>query len=379
MIVMVVMLVSYYVNIKRVFRYAKLYGIFRTLSKVNGRVRPRIPLWWLLKFPRYSRSGIKVGLVGCGQHAFSSIAYYLTVCTDSRIKFALDIDDKASSSLAYSYGAVDVHDDYYPNKFGVDLPELIYISSNHASHTDYAIEYIKHGCDVFIEKPVSINLEQLDRLSSVVDASQCRVYVGYNRPHSEAVNLIRKHTESQDMPFTLSCFVSGHFIPEDHWYRKSSEGTRVVANLGHWIDLFVFVLFWSRDLPHYVDITVSYSNIDMPSDNIVLTIVTPRQDLFSIVFTSRSEPFEGVNETINFQQNNVIAKVDDFRSLTLWIDDYYKTYKFRPKNNGHKATVLQPFVDSPGRSWDEIKTSTKLMLFIEEMVKNHITTDRFTL
>jgi len=346
---------------------------------VNGRLRLRIPLWWLLKFPRYSRNGIQVGLVGCGQHAFSSIAYYLSVSTNSQITFALDIDDKASSSLAYSYGAVDVHDDYYPNKLGVDLPELIYISSNHASHTDYAIKYIKYGCDVFIEKPVSINLEQLDRLSSVIDASQSKVYVGYNRPHSEAVSLIRKHTESLDIPFTLSCFVAGHYIPEDHWYRKSSEGTRVVANLGHWIDLFVFVLFWSRDLPHYVDITVSYSNIDMPSDNIVLSIVTPRQDLFSIVFTSRSEPFEGVNETINFQQNNVIAKVDDFRSLTLWIDDYYKTYKFRPKNNGHKATVLQPFVDSPGRSWDEIKTSTKLMLFIEEMVKNHITTDRFTL
>ena len=144
-----------YRNIKKVLRYIIIYGVFRALIKVVGRKRPKFKFWIILQFPWYSRKGKRVGLVGCGQHAFSSIAYYLTVSTDAKICFALDIDKKASFTLAYAFHAIDVEDEYHPSKVGVDKPDLIYISSNHASHTDYAIQYINYGCDVFIEKPIS--------------------------------------------------------------------------------------------------------------------------------------------------------------------------------------------------------------------------------
>ncbi len=364
-------------SVKKILRYIRIYGVLRTLTKVLGRLRPNLKLWLLLKFPNYSRSGKRIGLVGCGHHAFSSLAYYLTAASNSNIVFALDIDEKASSSLAVAYGATDVGSEYIPDKQGVALPDLVYISSNHASHTDYAINFLEYGCDVFIEKPVSINTEQLDKLSAVVSHSGRAVYVGYNRPHSPAIQLIKEYSTDKELPFTLSCFISGHFIPEDHWYRDPSEGTRIVSNLGHWIDLASYMLFWAKKPPEFLDVSVSYSNQNTPSDNIVVTIVSPRHDLITMTFTSRSEPFEGVNETINYQQSDLIAKVDDFRTTKIWKAERYKKYRHWPKNNGHKSTVLQPFASAERRQWNEIEYSTRLMLHIEEMVVSQTTQSRF--
>ena len=73
-------------DLYKVLRFVRIYGVFRTLSKVVGRLRPRLKFWVILKFPFYSSNGKKVGLVGCGHHAFSSIAYYLTTSTNCKHK-----------------------------------------------------------------------------------------------------------------------------------------------------------------------------------------------------------------------------------------------------------------------------------------------------
>ena len=362
---------------KKVFRYLKIYGFFRTLSKVVGRIRPKVRLWFVLKFPFYSRRGMRIGIIGCGQHAFSSIAYYLTVYTDSRLVFALDVDHKAASSLAYAYGAHDIGSTFSRDNSDLKVPDMVYISSNHSSHTDYAIKFMKYGCDVFVEKPLAISFAQLDELSKAVNMYNKKIYVGYNRPFSKAVAIVKNNISDYDSPFTLACFITGHFIADDHWYRDPSEGTRIVANLGHWIDLSVHMLSWADCLPSYLNVSISYSKSSTPSDNISVSITSSRNDLISLIFTSRSEPFEGVNETINFQQGDLIAKIDDFRVTKIWKRDQYRTYKHWPKNNGHKSCVLQPFNEDLSRSWGEVYLSTKLMLHIENMVKLTKTSSRF--
>ena len=229
----------------KVVRFVKIYGVFRTLSKVFGRLRPKLKFWVIIKFPFYSTKGKMVGLVGCGHHAFSSIAYYLTTSSNCNIVFALDTDSKASSSLAYAYNTIDMGNTYDPNKIGNINPDIVYISSNHASHTQYAIQFLERGCDVFIEKPICINNKELSMLSNAIEKTNQNIYVGYNRPHSPSIKIVKDNFIDNGAPFTLSCFISGQFLSENHWYRNPSEGTRIVSNLGHWIDISVHILLWS--------------------------------------------------------------------------------------------------------------------------------------
>jgi len=366
-------------KVSKVTRFVKIYGVYRTLSKIIGRLRPKFKFWLILKFPFYSSKGKNIGIVGCGHHAFSSIAYYLSTSTNCKIVFALDTDKKASSSLAYAYNAVDMGDSYNIEKIGNINPDIVYISSNHATHAKYAIEFLKLGCDVFIEKPIVISNEQLKDLSAAIKSTNQNIYVGYNRPHSPSIKVIRDHFIDNGSPFTLSCFISGHLIPDDHWYRNPSEGTRIVSNLGHWLDLSVHILLWSSKVAKYVDVTVSYSNINTPSDNIAVSLISSNNDLINITFTSRGEPFEGVSEMINFNKDDLIVQIDDHRVTKVWDDTFYRKHNHRPKNNGHKLTVLQPFGSVKVREWEEIELSSKLMLHIEQMVTSKETKSRFNL
>ena len=308
-----------------------------------------------------------MGIIGCGQFSYSAIAYFLTLSSKCKLTWCCDTNLNAAKTLAVAYGIKS-----YSEKCSEFLgdTDLVYIASNHATHTAYAIECMNAGCDVYIEKPISTTWNQLEQLLQAAKNSRRKVYVGYNRPHSPAIKEIFRNSTDKDLPFTLSCYVSGHFIPEDHWYRNPEEGTRVCGNLGHWLDLAVHMMYWGREEATNFNVTITYSDVKTPSDNFCVTLTTPRGDLIVLTFSSRSEPFEGVNESINFQQGELIAKVNDHRHAQLWIGERYIGKRYWPKNVGHKNAILQPFDSSMTREWAELVVSTKLMLCITDMVNN---------
>ena len=111
--------------------------------------------------------------------------------------------------------------------------------------------------------------------------------------------------------------------------------------------------------------------------SIAISLTSERGDLVNIVLTARSEPFEGINETINFQQGDVIAKIDDFRSMTVWKGPSVRRFNYWPKDVGHNLAIIQPF-SGIYRDWEEVEMSTLLMLFIADMVVNAENYSRFS-
>jgi predicted dehydrogenase len=354
-------------GIKKVIRFIGIYGVVRTLVKVAGRLRLMLPLWRLLYLLHPVRSGVRVGIIGCGQFSYSAIAYFLSTSTNSKLLWCVDIDLNAAKSMAAAFGMKQYAEDC--TSFLQDT-DLVYIASNHSTHTPYAVQCMKAGCDIYIEKPISTTREQFEELLAVAQETGKKIYVGYNRPHAPSIDLIRNNVPDKSLPLSLSCFITGHLIPDGHWYRDPKEGTRVCGNLGHWLDLAVHMMSWSNEPIESVEITISYSNKNTPSDNFTAVICTPRGDLVTLTFSTRGEPFEGVNESINFQQGDLIAKINDHRHTQLWIDKKYISKRHWPKNVGHKNAILQPFVSNRKRQWLELVISTELMLVITGMVQN---------
>jgi predicted dehydrogenase len=218
-------------------------------------------------------------------------------------------------------------------------------------------------------------------LLNSIKESDCDFYVGYNRPYSPAIRNLKKkfeNLENRQGKFSLNCFISAHDLPEDHWYRNPKEGTRICGNVGHWIDLMIHLYNWRGYFPKDYKVQIAYSNISAPDDNITISITNDIGDLTSITITARSEPFEGINETINFQYDTLIAKIDDFRGMTVWDEEKVNKERYWPKDVGHKRSVMQPFQDD-NRDLNEIVASTELMLHITEMVRNIETEREITL
>ena len=353
-------------KISKVLRYCSIYGFKRTFNKVSGRLRS-----FKIFSPKYLQNEPSIGLIGCGQFQFSTIAYYLSKGWSNKFSFCFDVDHSKANSLAEYYSVPEVVKDEEA-LYDRDQEDLIYIASNHASHATYAIKYLKKGVDVYCEKPISVSFDQFDSLLNSVKESNNNFFVGYNRPYSPAIRNLKERyriLNSDDGKFTLNCHISAHDIPGDHWYRNPEEGTRICGNVGHWIDLMIHIYNWRGYIPRQYKVQIAYSNKQEPDDNITISITNDIGDLTSITISARSEPFEGINETINFQYDTLIAKIDDFRKMTIWNEDKLYKKRYWPKDVGHKRSVMQPFHDQ-NRDLNEIIASTELMLYITEMVRN---------
>lgn len=353
--------VSLVESVLKLWRFAWLYGPRRAVFKAAGRLRRPVPLVW-----RRCRSP-DIAVIGCGQFAFATLGFFITRRFGRRLRWCFDSDSNAAESFARTLGVASTAEQADE---AITDPEtqFVYIASNHASHTEYALTALAAGKTVFVEKPVSVTRGQFAQLRASVRGHQGAIYAGYNRPFSGAVRQLKATLPGPRGALSLACFVSGHQIGADHWYREPHEGTRICGNAGHWIDLFVHVLAW-RGLPDHYCIQLLSGAPANADDDFSLAIATDAGDIFSLMLTARTEPFEGINETINLQWEDVIAKIDDFRKMTIWQGKHLRRHRFWPKDVGHRAGALQPFANSAGtRDWREVEASTLIMLRVAEMV-----------
>ena len=354
---------SYLTRIRKAYLTFRLYGFTRTYIKVFGRIRfrgmPRFPL-------TLSPSHRTIGIVGCGQFSTSAIGYFLKKNRGNVIAACYDIDPVPRDSFAWYYRCKSCAS--FDQLITLKNIDLIYIASNHASHTDYALKCLANGIAVFVEKPLSTSVAQFKELRETLTAKpESKIFLGYNRPFAPAIRELRTALLNHKGPITLSCFITGHKLSKDHWYRRPEEGTRICGNVGHWIDLAIH-LMWTKELkPETVNIQLTYGDLSEPDDNLVISMASNLGDVVSIGLSSRGEPFEGINETINCQCNDLICKIDDFRRMTLWQNNQLSKRRYFRKDVGHELSVLQPFTTFK-RDWKEIEISTSLMLAIAQLV-----------
>ena len=222
-------------KVKNSFVFRK-YGVFcKTLFKVLGRKRSALP-----SFIRLAQNR-DIGIIGCGQFAFSTIGSVVTKKFSNRIVDAFDIDQNARDEFAHFFSI------NQPSGSARDLlnnkaVKYVYVVSNHATPTKYALEALAAKKIVYVEKPLAVSMEQLSSIVNYLDRHDCKLFVGYNRPFSSAVKFFKDQPGSADGPFTINAFISGHSLSDDHWYRREGEGNRVCGNMGHWIDLAVHLL-----------------------------------------------------------------------------------------------------------------------------------------
>ena len=357
-------------DLQKLWRFSAIYGPRRAAFKAAARMR-RGSAKLLTFWPK--RDARDIGVIGCGQFAFATIGYVVTTQLGHRFAAHYDIEPHPAETFAHFFGSRTYESaDAIIADPGI---KTVYIASNHASHSDYAIAALIAGKEVYVEKPVAVTRSQLAQLMSARREASGQIYAGYNRPFSKAIRDLRPYCQYALGPLTLICTIFGHQIAPDHWYRKPEEGTRICGNIGHWLDLAVHILKWN-ELPEQWSITCIWSNPQARDDDLIITLTSARGDLISIVMTSRNEPFEGIAETILLQWGEVNASIEDFRSLTIRKGSLLERRRYWPKDVGHVRALLQPF-EPHKRNFEEVELSSHLMLAIADMVRNGTASSSF--
>jgi predicted dehydrogenase len=325
-------------RIRKALRYTRLYGPRRTVAKVRAQYHMRRRLEPLPAIATPPPSGGHVALVGCGNFAFSTIAYYLKREFGAVMRASMDTDVHHAASLCGAYGLRYYTDDA---RRIVDDPaiDLLYVASNHASHAEYAIDALERGKHVHIEKPHVVSDDQLVRLCRAMRASTARVALGFNRPTSRLGALLSERLGAQSGPAMLNWFVAGHELPPDHWYFRPEEGGRVLGNLCHWTD---FVL---RLVPREVryPITIRPTRWERSDCDIAVTYVFGDGTIAAITFSAKGHTFEGVRELFAAHRGDVLIALRDFQELVVETVARKEHVRLAFRDHGHRGRVVASY------------------------------------
>ena len=155
--------------------------------------------------------------------------------------------------------------------------DSVFITCPTAYHMVFALEAAKAGKHIFVEKPISDNIDKVRELFDICDSNGKVCYVGYNLRFNKNLIEIREDLEKLGRIFFVKAEV-GEYLPGwhiDEDYRKgyaarSDMGGGVVLTLSHEIDYIRWLFGEIRSVKAF---TGKVSNLDIDVEDTACIIM----------------------------------------------------------------------------------------------------------
>ena len=121
--------------------------------------------------------------------------------------------------------------------------DSVAILTRHDSHAPLTLRALEAGKHVFVEKPLAIVMEDVDRIEAAARASGRIVTVGFNRRFAPFARSLQEQISRRTAPAAVIMTVNAGSIPRDHWTQDpAAGGGRIVGEASHFIDLARFLV-----------------------------------------------------------------------------------------------------------------------------------------
>jgi predicted dehydrogenase len=173
---------------------------------------------------------LSVGVVGCG---FRAREYHLPAYRDTDLPVSIDCVCDLNGELATRAAEqFDVPAQYRDisemlKREEIDIVDVCVPPQGHAS---VALEAIRNGCDVFVEKPLALNTEECDTLLGAAEEHGAKLGVMhnmlYNKPFVTAKRQLAagRIGELTGVRILLTNPHDGRLAKPDHWYHDLPGG-----------------------------------------------------------------------------------------------------------------------------------------------------------
>ena len=181
-----------------------------------------------------------LGFVGSGNYA-TAVLIPAFKATGARLKVVASNAGVSGLHAARKFGFDETSTDTAGVIADPDVNAVV-ISTRHDSHAGLAIEALKAGKHVFVEKPLCLTLGELVAIEATAASSAGRLMVGFNRRFAPQVQRVKQLLAGAGGPKAFVMTVKAGAIPAEHWTQDSEiGGGRVVGEACHFIDLLRFL------------------------------------------------------------------------------------------------------------------------------------------
>jgi len=182
------------------------------------------------------KSKVCFAIIGTGGYASNMHLPNLSQMQDKyQLKAIMNRSPGSAAGLAVQYHAA-----YYTTNvqdiFDDKDIQMVMVCTRHNSHADYVCRALEAGKDVFVEKPLAISMEELDRINSTAQNTDRLVMVGYNRRFSAYIQEVKNRVKDRKTPLIIDYSMCAGFIPYDVWMHGAEGGGRIVGEGCHIVD-----------------------------------------------------------------------------------------------------------------------------------------------
>jgi len=189
---------------------------------------------------RKTETAITLGVIGAGgyvpamllPHFKTEGVEFRSIATASGLS-AHDVGKRFGFAYAVS-SAEEVLDD--------DEINLVVVGTRHDLHAELARKALERNKNVFVEKPLALNDEELDEVLHAAETSSGRLMVGFNRRFSPLAQQAKEIFANRETPLSIVYRVNAGHIPKEHWTQDPlAGGGRIVGEVCHFVDLMQFL------------------------------------------------------------------------------------------------------------------------------------------
>ena len=218
----------------------------------------------------------------------------------------------------------------------------------------------KHTC---VEKPLAINAEELAEVKKTLTENPDQfLTVGFNRRFAPLAVKMKNFISSSKEPMVAHYQVNAGLLPLNHWTQDPViGGGRIIGEGCHFIDFLTYI---TGSLP------VEVSGYGLPNlgkyreDNVVLTFRFANDSIGTVTYLANGDK-SVPKEEVEVFTGGLVAKLNDFRSLSMVKNGRKKVEKSRVSQDKGHAEIWRQFAKSieggeaPPIAYQEIFTVTQ--------------------
>jgi predicted dehydrogenase/threonine dehydrogenase-like Zn-dependent dehydrogenase len=251
-----------------------------------------------------------------------------------------------------------------------DSVDLVMITTRHNQHASMVIESLNANKNVFVEKPLALNSEELEGIITAYNKTNKTVTVGFNRRFSPHIQKAKSLVGNAQM--NIIATMNAGFIPAESWVHDLKVGGgRIIGEACHLIDLITF-LTGSKVVAVCMNALGQHPSLNTDNATILLKYENGSTGIINY-FSNGSKAYSKERIEVFSQEKTII------------VDNFIKTEGFGTKgfsslktslDKGHKKQfeLLGERIKAGGEAlipFDEIVNTTKASFAAIESLKQN--------
>ncbi len=210
--------------------------------------------------------------------------------------------------------------------------DAVIIATRHRWHAALAVEAIAAGKAVFLEKPMCLNEEELERIVAAHARSPVPFMLGHNRRFAPATGALTEFFAGA-RPMNFRYTVHAGPLPETHWLRDPAQGGRIVGEVCHFVD-------WCRAMIGApVRKIEAVRRGELPNEDVNAVLNFADGSVATIAYDCVA-PANLPKERIEISAAGRTAILTDFARATMASEGRQKTASFRGKGQAEMVAAF---------------------------------------